>query len=251
MKQYYQLSGEETIMQVNGSLEPLTEEQVLEHQEKYGPNELVEGKKKTTLQIFLEQYKDFLVIILIIAAVASGFMGDVESAIVILIVITMNAILGTVQTIKAEQSLASLKKLSGPEAKVLRCGNVVQIPSSEVTVGDIVMLDAGDYIPADGRLTECASLKVDESALTGESLGVEKTTDIIKEDEVPLGDRLNMVYSGNWYGNRGRQDCKPAEDDFGEEDTAPDQSGSVRPETFNPDPGILRDPVRYQYLQRR
>lgn len=198
MKQYYQLSAEDTIMQINGSLEPLTEEQVLKHQEKYGPNELVEGKKKTTLQIFLEQYKDFLVIILIIAAIASGFMGDVESALVILIVITMNAILGTVQTIKAEQSLASLKKLSGPEAKVLRNGNVVQIPSSEVTVGDIVILDAGDYIPADGRLTECASLKVDESALTGESLGVEKTTDIIKEEEVPLGDRVNMVYSGSF-----------------------------------------------------
>ena len=198
MKQYYQLSGEETIMKINGSLEPLTEEQVMEHQEKYGPNELVEGKKKTVLQIFLEQYKDFLVIILIIAAIASGFMGDVESALVILIVITMNAILGTVQTVKAEQSLASLKKLSGPEAKVLRNGNVVQIPSSDVTVGDIVMLDAGDYIPADGRLTECASLKVDESALTGESLGVEKTTEVIKEDEVPLGDRLNMVYSGSF-----------------------------------------------------
>ncbi len=198
MKKYYQLSGEETIMQINGSPEPLTEEQVLEHQEKYGPNELVEGKKKTTLQIFLEQYKDFLVIILIIAAIASGFMGDVESSVVILIVITMNAVLGTFQTVKAEQSLAGLKKLSGPEAKVLRRGNVVQIPSSEVTVGDIVMLDAGDYIPADGRLTECVSLKVDESALTGESLGVEKTTAVIKEDEVPLGDRINMVYSGSF-----------------------------------------------------
>ena len=169
-----------------------------EHQEQYGPNELVEGKKKTILQIFLEQYKDFLVIILIIAAVASGFMGDVESAAVILIVITMNAILGTVQTIKAEQSLASLKKLSGPEAKVLRDGAVVQIPSAEVTVGDIVMLEAGDYIPADGRLLECASIKVDESALTGESLGVEKTTTIVKEENVPLGDRVNMVYSGSF-----------------------------------------------------
>ena len=198
MKQYYQMTGEETLQAVNGSLEPLTEEEVRAHQEKYGPNELVEGKKKTVLQIFLEQYKDFLVIILIIAAIASGFMGDVESTVVILIVITMNAILGTVQTVKAEQSLASLKKLSGPEAKVLRNGSVVQIPSSEVTVGDIVMLDAGDYIPADGRLTECASLKVDESALTGESLGVEKTTDIIAEEEVPLGDRLNMVYSGSF-----------------------------------------------------
>ena len=130
MRSYYQMSGEEVLQEVNGSLEPLTNEQVREHQEQYGPNELVEGKKKTILQIFLEQYKDFLVIILIIAAVASGFMGDVESAAVILIVITMNAILGTVQTIKAEQSLASLKKLSGPEAKVLRDGAVVQIPSS-------------------------------------------------------------------------------------------------------------------------
>lgn len=198
MRSYYQMSGEEVLQEVNGSLEPLTNEQVREHQEQYGPNELVEGKKKTILQIFLEQYKDFLVIILTIAAVASGFMGDVESAAVILIVITMNAILGTVQTIKAEQSLASLKKLSGPEAKVLRDGAVVQIPSAEVTVGDIVMLEAGDYIPADGRLLECASMKVDESALTGESLGVEKTTTIIKEENVPLGDRVNMVYSGSF-----------------------------------------------------
>lgn len=175
----------------------MTAAEVKAHQEKFGPNELVEGKKKTTLQIFLEQYKDFLVIILIAAAIVSGFLGDAESAIVILIVITINAILGTVQTVKAEQSLASLKKLSGPEAKVLRDGSVVPIPSAEVTVGDIVMLDAGDYIPADGRLLESASLKVDESALTGESLGVEKMTDAI-EGEVPLGDRTNMVYSGSF-----------------------------------------------------
>ena len=198
MKNYYQLSAEETMKELNGSTDPLTDEQVREHKEKYGPNELVEGKKKTVLQIFLEQYKDFLVIILIIAAIVSGFMGDAESAAVILIVITMNAILGTVQTVKAEQSLASLKKLSGPEAKVLRGGNVVQIPSSEVTVGDIVMLDAGDYIPADGRIIECTSLKVDESALTGESLGVDKMTDVIDQGEVPLGDRVNMVYSGSF-----------------------------------------------------
>ena len=198
MKTYYQLSGEEVLKAVNGSEEPLNEEQIREHQKKYGPNELIEGKKKTTAQIFLEQYKDFLVIILIVAAIASGFMGDVESAAVIVIVITMNAILGTVQTVKAEQSLASLKKLSGPEAKVLRDGNVVPIPSSEVTVGDIVMLEAGDYIPADGRILECASMKVDESALTGESLGVEKTTEVIEQSEVPLGDRINMVYSGSF-----------------------------------------------------
>lgn len=197
MKNYYQLSSEEVKQEINGKQEPLTSAEVKAHQEKFGPNELVEGKKKTTLQIFLEQYKDFLVIILIAAAIVSGFLGDAESAIVILIVITINAILGTVQTVKAEQSLASLKKLSGPEAKVLRDGSVVPIPSAEVTVGDIVMLDAGDYIPADGRLLESASLKVDESAMTGESLGVEKMTDAI-EGEVPLGDRTNMVYSGSF-----------------------------------------------------
>lgn len=197
VKNYYQFSAEEVKQDINGKQEPLTAAEVKAHQEKFGPNELVEGKKKTTLQIFLEQYKDFLVIILIAAAIVSGFLGDAESAIVILIVITINAILGTVQTVKAEQSLASLKKLSGPEAKILRDGSVVPIPSAEVTVGDIVMLDAGDYIPADGRLLESASLKVDESALTGESLGVEKMTDAI-EGEVPLGDRTNMVYSGSF-----------------------------------------------------
>lgn len=197
MNEFYQMTGEEVKQRVNGTLAPLTEEQVRAHQEKYGPNELVEGKKKTVVQIFLEQFLDFLVIILIVAAVVSGFLGDAESAAVILIVITINAILGTVQTVKAEQSLDSLKKLSSPEAKVLRDGQVVPVPSAEVTVGDIVMLDAGDYIPADGRILECASLKVDESALTGESLGVEKTIQRI-DQEVPLGDRINMVYAGSF-----------------------------------------------------
>lgn len=197
MKKYYQLSSDEVRMQINGKLEPLTDEEVLNHQEQYGKNELVEGKKKSTFQIFLEQFKDFLVIILIVAAIVSGFLGDVESTAVILIVITMNAILGTVQTVKAEQSLNSLKKLSGPTAKVLRNGNVIQIPSSELTIGDEVMLEAGDYVPADGRILQNASLKIDESALTGESLGVEKSEEVIAE-EVPLGDQTNMVFSGSF-----------------------------------------------------
>lgn len=197
MDKFYQLSKEETRKKVNGQQEPLTDQQVREHQEKYGKNELVEGKKKSTFQIFLEQYKDFLVIILIAAAIVSGFLGDAESAIVILVVITMNAILGTMQTVKAEQSLNSLKKLSGPTAKVLRNGNVIQIPSVELTVGDEVMLEAGDYVPADGRILQNASLKIDESALTGESLGVEKSDEVIS-GEVPLGDQTNMVFSGSF-----------------------------------------------------
>lgn len=197
MKQYYQMETDEVKKQVNGSLEPLTDAEIRAHQEKYGPNELQEEKKKSVAMIFLEQYKDFLVIILIVSAIISGFMGDMESAIVILIVITINAILGTVQTIKAEKSLNSLKKLSGPEAKVLRNGAVTHIPSREVTVGDIVFLEAGDLVPADGRIIDQASLKIDESALTGESIPVEKSTDVI-EGETSLGDRVNMAYSGSF-----------------------------------------------------
>lgn len=113
--------------------------------------------------------------ILIASAIISGMLGDVESAAVIVTVITINAILGTIQTVKAEQSLQSLKNLSGPEAKVLRDGTIVQIPARELVVGDVILLEAGDMIPADGRLIENASLKIDESALTGESLAVEKT----------------------------------------------------------------------------
>ena len=175
----------------------LTSEQARQNQEKYGFNELVEGKKKSTLQIFLEQYKDFLVIILIIAAIVSGFLGDFESAIVILVVITMNAILGTVQTLKAEQSLDALKQMSAPEAKVIRDGVVKQIPSRVVTIGDRVLLEAGDCVPADGKLIECASLKVDESALTGESLSVEKSLDEVPEGAA-LGDQTNRVFSGSF-----------------------------------------------------
>ena len=197
MKNYYQLSQNEVRREVNGKEEALTSSEVQQNQEKYGLNELVEGKKKSTIQIFLEQFKDFLVIILIVAAVVSGILGDAERAIVILIVITINAILGTVQTVKAEQSLNSLKELSAPLAKVLRDGNVIQIPSKEVTIGDEVFLEAGDYVPADGRILTNASLKIDESALTGESLAVEKSEDTIT-GEVPLGDQTNMVFSGSF-----------------------------------------------------
>ena len=197
MSAFYNKDIDSVRQEVNGSLEPLSNQQVKINQEKYGLNELVETKAKSIPMIFLEQYKDFLVIILIIAALISGFLGNIESAIVILIVITINAILGTVQTVKAEQSLNSLKELSSPSAKVLRDGKIIEIPSKEVTIGDEVHLEAGDYIPADGRIIENASMKVDESALTGESLAVEKQTDII-DGQVALGDRTNMVYSGSF-----------------------------------------------------
>lgn len=197
MKPYYNQRTEEIRTSINGNSEPLTDAQVKEKREKFGYNELVEGKKKSIPMIFLEQFKDFLVVILIISAIVSLFLGEAESAAVILIVITMNAILGTVQTVKAEHSLNSLKQLSAPTAKVLRNGVVVEIPSREIVVGDEVCLEAGDYVPADGRILENASMKIDESALTGESLGVDKTAETL-EGELPLGDRTNMVFSGSF-----------------------------------------------------
>lgn len=202
MKKIYQQTVEEVLNRVKSRESGLTDEEVKRSREACGWNELTEGKKKSILQIFGEQYKDFLVLILIASAVISGILGDVESAAVIMIVITMNAVLGTVQTVKAEQSLQSLKKLSGPQAKVLRDGAVVLLPARELVVGDVIILEAGDMIPADGRLIENASLKVDESALTGESLAVEKNIDPILE-EAALGDRSNMMFSGSFvtYGH--------------------------------------------------
>ncbi len=202
MKKIYQQTVEEVLDRVKSRESGLTDEEVKRSREACGWNELTEGKKKSILQIFGEQYKDFLVLILIASAVISGILGDVESAAVIMIVITMNAVLGTVQTVKAEQSLQSLKKLSGPQAKVLREGAVVLLPARELVVGDVILLEAGDMIPADGRLIENASLKVDESALTGESLAVEKSIDPILE-EAALGDRSNMMFSGSFvtYGH--------------------------------------------------
>ena len=202
--QIWQASGQALLSALESRPEGLDSGQARTRLETFGPNELREGGKKSTLRIFLEQFTDFLVLILIAAAVISAVTGNVESAVVILAVITMNAVLGTVQTVKAAASLDSLKQMSAPTAKVLRDGKIVQIPGREVVPGDIVVLEAGDAVCADGRLLECASLKTAESALTGESLPVEKTVEPIP-GEVPLGDRTNMVFSGTFvtYG-RGR-----------------------------------------------
>ena len=196
MKELYQMTSNEVRQKLNGKTEPLTNEEIAKRQQEYGLNELVEEKKKNVFQVFLKQFADFLVIILIIAAIVSAALGDVESSVVILVVITMNGILGTVQTIKAEHSLQSLKELSMPMAKVIRDGQVMKISSKELTIGDVVCLEAGDYVPADGRIIESAGLKIDESMLTGESLVVDKTDTVI-EEEKPLAERTNMVYSGS------------------------------------------------------
>ena len=193
----YQMKKEDVLKMLGTDENGLTHNQAKENQKKYGKNELAEGKKKNPFILFLEQYKDFLVIILIIAAIISGVLGDIESAIVIFVVITINAILGTVQHIKAEQSLDSLKEMSAPTAKVIRDGEIKVVEGKDVTVGDIVVIEAGDYVCSDGRIIENASLKVDESAMTGESEPVEKQETVL-DGEKPLGDRVNMLYSGSF-----------------------------------------------------
>ncbi|AZN76291.1 ATPase [Lactobacillus acidophilus] len=195
-KQYYLQTKDEVLKEFHTSSDGLSTKQAEENLAKYGKNALVEGKKKTTFQVFLEQFKDLMVIILIIAAVISAFTGELESTLVIIAVLILNAVLGTVQHIKAEKSLESLKSLSSPSAKVLRNGEKIEIDSKDVVPGDIILLEAGDMVTADGRILDNFSLQVNESSLTGESTNIDKA-DVDFDHEIPLGDRLNMVYSSS------------------------------------------------------
>lgn len=193
---WYQLTKEQVLEKLGVTKDGLSSKKAEELLQKNGENVLQEGKRKTALQVFLSQFADLLVIILIIAAIISMFSGNIESTIVIFAVITLNAILGTVQHINAEKSLDSLKSLSSPNAKVIRDGQKIEIPSKEVVEGDIIVLEAGDLVVADGRIINNYSLQVNESSLTGESTNVDKNDDNITA-EVPLADRTNMVYSGS------------------------------------------------------
>ena len=194
---YYSKTPQEALAEQQAAATGLTDQEVQRRRAQYGRNQLSEGKKKTAFQVFLEQFKDLLVIILMIAAVISALSSNVESTIVIFAVLILNAVLGTVQYVKAEKSLESLKAMSSPYAKVLRGGAKFQVPSAEIVPGDIVLLEAGDMVVADGRILENFSLKVNESSLTGESEGVEKTAETISAGQVALGDQKNMVFSGS------------------------------------------------------
>ena len=194
MKEWYQQTKEEILGQFQVTEQGLISSQAEKILAEKGENVLEEGKRKSTLQVFLEQFCDLLVVILIIAALISMVSGNVESTVVILAVIILNAILGTVQHAKAEKSLDSLKSLSSPNAKVLRDGQKVEIPSAKVVPGDILYLEAGDLVVADGRILENYSLQVNESSLTGESTNVDKSDGTLHSD-CALADRANMVYS--------------------------------------------------------
>ncbi|QGU96355.1 HAD-IC family P-type ATPase [Clostridium bovifaecis] len=197
MKEAYKKSIEEVMKGLKAAPQGLSDEEVKKRREEQGFNELNEGKKKSTLRVFGEQFKDILVLILLGAAIISMFLGNGESALVIFSVVILNAVLGTVQHIKAEKSLSSLKALSSPVARVLRNSEKIEIPSREVVVGDILYLEAGDYVSADGRILENFSIQVNESSLTGESESVVKITEVVSDENVSIGDRKNMIFAGS------------------------------------------------------
>lgn len=197
MNNFFSKTTDECLKELNSSMEGLSKEKCTDLLNSVGENILNEKEKKSIWSVFIEQFKDFLVIILIAAAIISALTGNLESTIVIIAVILINAVLGTVQYVKAEQSLDSLKALSAPNAKVIRDDKKVEIASKDVVPGDILLLEAGDLVVADGRILENYSLKVNESSLTGESEAVEKTQDIINKTEVALGDQKNMVFSSS------------------------------------------------------
>ena len=196
MKNWYQMSKNEIFERLQITNDGLTSSQAEKLLAKNGKNVLQESKKKSVLQVFLGQFADLLVIILIIAAIISIFSGNIESTIVIFAVIILNAVLGTFQHVKAEKSLESLKSLSSPSAKVIRDGRKIEIDSKNVVEGDIIVLEAGDLVVADGRIINNYSLQVNESSLTGESTNIDKNDDVIT-GEAPLADRANMVFSGS------------------------------------------------------
>ena len=194
---YFSQSPQQALEHLNASSEGLSSQEASRRMEQFGPNQLQEGRRKSVAAVFLEQFRDLLVLILIAAAVISMLSGNVESTIVIFAVLLLNAVLGTVQYFKAEKSLESLKAMSSPSAKVLRDGARLELPVAQVVPGDILLLEAGDLVAADGRILENFSLKVNESSLTGESESVEKTADTLVGGEIALGDQKNMVFSGS------------------------------------------------------
>lgn len=206
MKNYYSKELKEVFLEFNSNILGLTSKNAEEYLKKYGENKLEEPDKESILKKFIEQFKDFTVILLIIAAIVSGVIDTLHgdsllNTFVILLVVLANAVIGVVQELNAEKSLDALKKLTEHTATVERDGKTIKILSKEVVPGDILLLEAGDYIPADARIIESVSLMVNESQLTGESLPVQKQEGVLSEDTV-LADRTNMVFTSSLVTNR-------------------------------------------------
>ncbi len=194
---FHTLDEKTALENLNATPDGITSQEAEKRTGIYGKNELQEGRKKTIAEMFLEQFKNVMVIILLIAAVIAGLTHELTDSVIILVVVVINAVLGVVQESKAEKALAALKKMSSPYARVKRNGDVEQVKSEELVPGDIVLLEAGDYVPADLRLLQSVSLKIEEAPLTGESVPVEKIVEKIDKADLVIGDRKNMAYAGS------------------------------------------------------
>jgi len=192
------LSSDEVFDILGSSPRGLSSEEAALRLERYGPNELKERKKKHPFVMFFNQFTDFMIIVLIAAAVVAGFIGEASDAIAIVVIVVLNAVVGFVQEYRAEKAMEALKKMASSAATVLRNGIPATVPASDLVPGDTVVLEAGNIIPADMRLSEAFRLKIEEAALTGESVPVEKETDPLNEADIPLGDRKNMAYRGTF-----------------------------------------------------
>jgi Ca2+-transporting ATPase len=202
---WHQKEINEVIEELTSSLQGLSHEEAERRLEKYGPNELKEKERKTPLMMFLDQFKDFMIIVLLCAAIVSGVIGEASDTVAIMVIVFLNAIIGFIQEYRAEKAMEALKKLAAPAATVIRGGSPSDIQASGLVPGDVAVLEAGKVVPADMRVIEAVRLKVEEAPLTGESVSVEKHTGALDEEMLPLGDRKNMLYKGTTisYG-RGR-----------------------------------------------
>jgi Ca2+-transporting ATPase len=193
---WHRRDAEDVIRGLGSSLSGLNSGEAASRLLEHGPNSLIEKPGKSPVLMFLDQFRDFMIVVLIAAAAVSGLIGDISDTIAIMVIVTLNAIIGFVQEYRAEQAMAALKRMAAPSATAIRDGRAMSVPASSLVPGDMVSLEAGQIVPADLRLVEAASLKMEEAALTGECIAVEKQTGLLAEKALPIGDRSNMAYKG-------------------------------------------------------
>ena len=198
---WHSLHIEEVYAQLGGSPSGLTHEMVEERRRESGRNQILEKRKKPLWLLFLHQLKDFMILVLAVAAIISGIIGDITDTIIILVIVLLNAIIGFAQEYKAEKAMEALKKMGAPQATLVRDGIKANVSSVDIVPGDIIVLEAGNIVAADLRLIETHSLRIEESSLTGESFAIDKSTSVISEKDPPLGDRFNMAYKSTQVTN--------------------------------------------------
>src|SRR3990172_3807567 len=195
---WYRCEIREVLESLGSSPEGLAAGEAAKRLEQYGPNELKEKKKRTQLAMLLDQFKDYMIIVLIVAAVVSGLIGEPMDTIAIVVIVVLNAVIGFTQEYRAEKAMAALKRMAAPSAVVIRDGGSVRVMAADLVPGDIVVLEAGSVVPSDLRLMEAVRLKVEEAPLTGESVPLEKQARALRERDLPIGDRVNMAYNGTY-----------------------------------------------------